>query len=413
MADWKVTVPINLPLNTILAIHHGEGIEAALSEVADLGLEGHAVVHDVSRAIIDAVNGSAYRITSNNKSTTLPATYSHPTSRTAKEYEANDSLSTPKGSICSHQTHATEDGIDNDGWSSPLYIYIVIRSTINKDQRFHVPPDTTLASLLDFYKDRPTVSGHFSELRSKDWSVNTVGLNMSDTIKQAGLKSGAVLVAAEYSGEPVAVTFKDAMLHTQLAETKDLTSVESLLLSYAEDAGHDHESLAFVVNGERELQKADYNLSLRDCDIKDGDLITVRPREKKLQYINIFVKDALGNRRSLTVREDAQTATLRSQYEAMTGSEPGKLRFSFEGFSLKDGQLLETEGIGEGSCVQVHRDLPVPEPGFPAPSCPPTSPSLFAPSRVLSNSYVPKASYSGWDYTPCPRSRRWSEWGWN
>ncbi|KAI6881819.1 hypothetical protein KC363_g6417 [Hortaea werneckii] len=344
MADWNVTVPINLPLHTITAIQNGEGIEAALSELAAPGLEGHTVVHDVARAIIDTVNRSAYRIISNSKSTIPPATYSHPTSKIAKVYDEYDSLSTPKGSFRSPHTHPTEDRVEIGGWSSPLQFLIVIRSTINKDQRFHVPPDTTVASLFDFYNHRPTVSGHFIGLRPKDWSVDTGCLNMSDTIEQAGLKGGAVLVAVEYFGEPMAVTFKDAMLYTRLVEATDLTLVGSLLLSYAEDAGHDHESLTFVVSGERELQKADYQLSLRDCDIKEGDLISVRPREQKLQYINIFVKDALGSRQSLTVREDAQTATLRSQYEAMTGFEPGKLRFSFEGISLMDGQLLDMVG---------------------------------------------------------------------
>lgn len=184
MADWKMTVPINLPLDTIMAIHNGEGIEAALSELADSGLEGHAVVRDVARAIIDTVKGSAYRITSNDKSTTPPATYSYPTSRTAKGYEAYNSLSAPKGSICSQQTHATEDGVENGGWFSPLHIHIIIRSTVNKDEHFYVTPDTTIASLFDSYVARTTVSGSFSGLELEVWGKRNVYLEESATIKQ-------------------------------------------------------------------------------------------------------------------------------------------------------------------------------------------------------------------------------------
>lgn len=184
MADWKVTIPINLPLDTIMAIHNGEGIETALSELADSGLDGHAVVRDVARAIIDTVNGSAYRITSNDKSTTPPATYSHPSSRTAKGHEAYDFLSTPKGSFRSQQTLGQEDSVKKGRWSSPLYIHIIIRSTINKDEHFYVMPDTTVASLFDSYVARPTVSGKFSGLELEVWGKRNVYLEESATIKQ-------------------------------------------------------------------------------------------------------------------------------------------------------------------------------------------------------------------------------------
>lgn len=184
MADWKVTVPINLPLTTITAIQDGEGIEAALSELAISGLEGHTVVRDVARTIIDAVNDSAYRITSNSKTTMPPATYTHPTSRTAKGYEAYDSLSTPRGSLCSQRTLGQEDSVKKGGWSPPLYIHIVIRSTINKDEHFHVTPDTTIASLFDSFVARTTVSGRFSGLELEVWGERNVYLEESATIKQ-------------------------------------------------------------------------------------------------------------------------------------------------------------------------------------------------------------------------------------
>ncbi|KAI6909664.1 hypothetical protein KC318_g3430 [Hortaea werneckii] len=386
MADWKVTVPINLPLDTIMAIHNGGGIEDALSELGNSTGEGRAVVQDVARAVIDTVNGSAYRITSNNKSTTPLATYSHSTSKTAKGYEAYDSLSMSKGSVCSERIPSQEGIIEKGGWFSPLYIHIVIRSTVNKDEHFYVTPDTTIASLFDSYVARSTVSGNFSWLKHEVWGKSNESLNESATIKQVGLKNDAVLVAVETPGKPVTVTFKDAMLRTHIIESEDNTMVKALLLSYTDDTGHDLETLIFVVNGEWELGQADYASTLRDCGIKSGDLITVRPREEEPQYINIIVQDPLGHQHGLTVRGDAQTSTLRSQYDALTGYKPGKLLFSFKGSSLTDGHQLHTVGIREGSCVQVRRDLPVPEQEFAAPSCPPTSPNLFAPSRVLSNS---------------------------
>lgn len=157
----------------------------------------------------------------------------------------------------------------------------------------------------------------------------------------------------------------------------------------------------------------------------NGDLITVRPWEQEPRWINILVEDCLGRQKQLAIREDARTSTLRSQYDALTGYEAGYLNFSFKGISLMNEQQLHTvctshllwatrlnriqSGIREGSCVEVHREGSE----FAAPSCPPTSPSLFASSRVLSNSYVPAAGYSGWDYTPCRRSRRWNESGWD
>ncbi|KAI7218675.1 hypothetical protein KC333_g3450 [Hortaea werneckii] len=345
MADWKVTVPINLPLNTITAIQDGEGIEAALSELADSGLEGHAVVRDVARAIIDTVNGSAYRITSDNKSTTLPATYSHPTSRTPKGYKAYDSLSTPKGSFRSQQTLVQEDSVKKGGWSSPLYFHIIIRSTINKDEHFYVMPDTTVASLFDSYVARTTVSGRFSGLELEVWGKRNVYLEESATIKQLSLENDDILIALESPGEPVTVTFKDDMLRTQVAESNDLALVEDLLCSYADGKGPDFENLIFGVNGERELGQADYSSTLRDCGIKNGDLITVRPREEEPRYINIFVKDVAGEQRRLTIREDARTSTLRTQYKALTGFNPEAIHFYFGGLNLKDGQQLRTRGF--------------------------------------------------------------------
>lgn len=184
MADWKVTVPINLPLDTIMAIHNDESIEAALSDFADSGLKGHAVVHDVVRAIIDTVNGSAYRITCDSKSKMPPATYSHPTSRTAKEHEAYDSLSTPKGSFRSQQTLGQDDSVKKGGWSSPLHIHIVIRSTVNKDEHFYVTPDITIASLSNSYVARTTVSGKCYRLKHEVWGMTTEFLDMNATIKQ-------------------------------------------------------------------------------------------------------------------------------------------------------------------------------------------------------------------------------------
>ncbi|KAI7152493.1 hypothetical protein KC349_g8953 [Hortaea werneckii] len=351
MADWKVTVPINLPLNTIMAVHNGEGIGAALSELADSGLEGHAVVHDVARAIIDTVNGSAYRITSNSKSTTPPATYSHPTPRAAKEYEAYDSLSMSKGSVCSERPPSQEGIIEKGGWSSPLYIHIIIRSTINKDEHFYVMPDTTVASLFDSYMARTTVSGSFSGLELQVWGKENVYLEESATIKQLSLENDDILVALESPGEPVTVTFKDAMLRTHIIESEDNTMVKALLLSYADDTSHDFENLIFMVDGESELKEADYALTLYGCGIKNGDLITVRPREEKPKYINIFVRDVFASRLSLTIREDAQTSTLRSQYQGLTGFNTETTQFSFGGLSLMDEQQLRTVGIREGSTI--------------------------------------------------------------
>lgn len=81
------------------------------------------------------------------------------------------------------------------------------------------------------------------------------------------------------------------------------------------------------------------------CGIKNGDLITVRPQEEEPQYINIIVQDLSGHEQRLTVREDAQTSTLRSQYNALTGYKSGELQFSFRELSLKDGQQLRTVRI--------------------------------------------------------------------
>ncbi|KAI7358307.1 hypothetical protein KC354_g9733 [Hortaea werneckii] len=317
MADWKVTVPINLPLDTIMAIHNGEGIEAALSELADSGLEGHAVVRDVARAIIDTVKGSAYRITSDSKTTMPPATYSHPNSRTTKGHKACDSLSTPKGPFRSQQILGQEDSVKKGGRSSPLYIHIVIRSTINKDEHFYVMPDTTVASLFDSYVARTTVSGSFSGLELEVWGKENVYLEESATIKQLSLENDDILVALEFPGEPVTVTFKDAMLRTQIAEPNDLALVEDLLCSYADDKGPDFENLVFGVNGERELGQADYSSTLRDCGIKNGDLITVRPREEESRYINIFVRDVVAAAHSRDRRGFVRSGSLRS---ACTGT---------------------------------------------------------------------------------------------
>ncbi|KAI6856690.1 hypothetical protein KC338_g8340 [Hortaea werneckii] len=349
MADWKVTVPINLPLTTITAIQDGEGIEAALSELAISGLEGHTVVRDVARTIIDAVNDSAYRITSNNKTTMPPATYTHPTSRTAKGYEAYDSLSTPRGSLCSQRTLGQEDSVKKGGWSPPLYIHIVIRSTINKDEHFYVTPDTTIASLFDSFVARTTVSGRFSGLELEVWGERNVYIEESATIKQLSLENHDILVALESPVVPVTVTFKDAMLRTHIVESEEETMVKTLLLSYADGTGHDCESLIFVVNGERELTETDHTSTLRNCGIVNGDLITVRPWEQEPRWINILVEDCLGRQKQLAIREDARTSTLRSQYDALTGYEAGYLNFSFKGISLMNEQQLHTLGTQAGT----------------------------------------------------------------
>ncbi|KAI7086770.1 hypothetical protein KC356_g4743 [Hortaea werneckii] len=435
MADWKVTVPINLPLTTITAIQNGEGIEAALAELSDSELEGHAVVHNVARAIIDTVNASTNRITSNSETTMPPATYTHSTSKTAKEYEANDSLSMSKSSVCSERILSQEGIIEEDGWCPPRKINILIRNTINKKcYCFQIGHDATVGSLFDLFMDSESISGSFSGLRVGNSNVDKECLDLSDTIEKAGLKNCDMLTAVEYPEDRVVVTFKDAMLRTQIAESNVLALIETLLFSYVEDTDYDIESLIFVLNGEWELREADYAMTLRDCGIKSGDLIAVRPRGEEPKHINIIVQNPLGHQYGLKIREDAETATLRSQYEIQIGPARPGLRFRFQGHCLKDGIQLRRLGIGEGSSVQVNlalpvpksesaaligqgshvqvnRALPVPEPAFAAPSCPPTSPSLFAPSKVLSNSYVPAASSSGWDYTPCRRSRQWT--GWN
>ncbi|KAI7278233.1 hypothetical protein KC345_g6096 [Hortaea werneckii] len=413
MADWKVTVPINLPLNTITAIQNGEGIEAALSELAISGLEGHAVVHNVARAIIDTVNGSAYRITSNSETTMPPATYAHSTSMPAEGYEAYDSLSMPKSSVCSERVPSQEGSIiEEGGWCPPGKINIFIRSN-TIDHEFRVGPNVTIGSIFDLYIGQQTVTGDFSGLRSGDWGWDAGCFDMSATVKEAGLKDGDVLFPVENTRNRVVVTFKDAMLRTQIVDTNDLALVETLLLSYADDTGHDFGSLIFVVNGGWELMEPDHTLTLRDCGIKNGDMITVRPREEEPRNINIVVQNEWSQQQNLTIREDAQISTLRSQYETLTGSTPGEDRFYFHGQVLIDEQQLHAVGVREGSCIDTHRTLPplpLPKPGFAASSCSPTSPNLFAPSRLLSKSYVPKASYSGWDYTPCPRSTKWTEW---
>lgn len=187
MADWKVTVPINLPLNTITAIQNGGGIEAALSELAASGLEGHVVVHDVARAIIDTVNGSEYRITSNSETTTPPATYAHSTSRTAKGYEAFDSLSMSKDSICSERIPSQEGIIEEDGWCPAGKINILISNTINKQLYcFPIGHDATVGSLFDLFMDAESVSGSFSGLRVGS-NVDKECLDLSDTIKQVSM----------------------------------------------------------------------------------------------------------------------------------------------------------------------------------------------------------------------------------
>lgn len=84
------------------------------------------------------------------------------------------------------------------------------------------------------------------------------------TILQAGLKNDAILVAVGHLGKPVTVTFKDAMLCTHIVESDDETMIKTLLLSYADDTGHDLENLVFVVNGKRELRETDYGLTLFD-----------------------------------------------------------------------------------------------------------------------------------------------------
>ncbi|KAI7495871.1 hypothetical protein KC367_g7107 [Hortaea werneckii] len=277
MADWKVTVPISLPLNTIMAIHNGEGIEAALSELAASGLEGHNVVQDVARAVIDTVNGSAYRITSNGKTTMPPATFSSSPSTTDRECEAYDPLSTPKGSIISQQTPRQEDVVGYGEPCPPKKINISIRSTFNKDQHFRVGLYATIESLFNLYIDQQTVSGNFSGLRFGDLSWNAGCFDMDTLIKE------------------------------------DSTSVKDFLFSYADDTGLDFKKLIFVVNGGWELGQADYTSTLRDCGIKKGDMITVRPQEEKPKYINIFVQDSSGRCQILTTREDAQISTLRSQ----------------------------------------------------------------------------------------------------
>ncbi|KAI7636505.1 hypothetical protein KC343_g1253 [Hortaea werneckii] len=428
MADWNLTVPINLPLNTITAIQNGEGIEAVLSELSDSELEGHAIVRDVARAVIDTVNGSAYRITSNSETTMPPATYTHSTSRPARGYEAYDSLSMSKASVCSERIPSQEGIIEEDGWMPPGKINILISNTINKKLYcFPIGHDATVGSLFDLFMDAESVSGSPSGLRVGS-NVDKECLDLSDTIKQAGLRHCDVLTAVEYPEDRVVVTFKDAMLRTQTAESNVLALVETLLSSYVDETDYDIESLIFVLNGEWEFREADYALTLRDCGIKNGDLIAVRPRGEEPKYINIIVQDPLGHQYGLKIREDAQTSTLRSQYEIQIGPAPPGLRFRFEGLSLKDGLELRRIGIGEGSsvqvnlafpvpepesatligkgsCVQVNRALPVPEPGFAAPSFPPTSPDPFAPNRLLSRSYVPTASYSGWGYTPCPAGK--------
>ncbi|KAI7374669.1 hypothetical protein KC336_g20156, partial [Hortaea werneckii] len=436
MADWNVTVPINLPLNTIMAINNGEGIEAALSELAASGLEGHAVVQDVARAVIDTVNGSVYRITSNGKATVPPATYSPSPTTTDRECEAYDHLSTLKGSILSQQTPRQQNFVEYGEPCPPKKINIFIRSTSNNDQHFRVGLYATIESLFNLYIDQKTVSGNFSGLRFGDWSWIAGCSDIQTIIKEAGLKNGDVLFAIEGPTDPVIVTFKDAMLRTHIFESQHSEVMKTLLLSYADDAGLDFESLIFAVNGEWELREADYAMTLRDCGVKNGDLIAVRPRGEEPKHINIVVQDPLGHQYGLKIREDAETATLRSQYEIQIGPARPGLRFRFQGHCLKDGVQLRRLGIGEGSSVQVNlalpvrkpesaaligqgsyvqvnRALPVPEPAFAAPSCPPTSPSLFASSRVLSNSYVPAASSFGWDYTPCRRSRRGNESGWD
>ncbi|KAI6813871.1 hypothetical protein KC332_g6536 [Hortaea werneckii] len=349
MADWKVTVPINLSLTTITAIQKGGGIEAALSELAISGLEGHTVVRDVARAVIDTVNGSAYRITSNSETTMPPATYSHSTSRTAKGYEAYDALSTPKDSIRSQRTLGQEDSVKKGGWSSPLYIHIAIRSTINKDEHFYVTPDTTIASLFDSYVARKTVSGSFSGLELEVRGKENVYLEESATIKQLSLENDDILIALESPVVPVTVTFKEAMLRTHIVESEEETMVKNLLLSFADDTGHDCESLIFVVNGERELTETDHTSTLRNCGIVNGDFITVRPWEPEPRWINILVEDRLGRQKELAIREDARTSTLRSQYDALTGYRPGYLNFSFKGISLMNEQQLHTLGTQAGT----------------------------------------------------------------
>ncbi|KAI6989274.1 hypothetical protein KC329_g5145 [Hortaea werneckii] len=342
MAGWKVTVPISLPLNTIMAIHNGEGIEAALSKLAASGLEGHTVVQDVARAVIDTVNGSAYRITSNGKTTMPPATFSSSPSTTDRECGAYDPLSTPKGSIISQQTPRQEDVVGYGEPCPPKKINISIRSTFNKDQHFRVGLYATIESLFNLYIDQQTVSGNFSGLRFGDLSWNAGCFDMDTLIKEAGLKNGDVLFAIEGPRDRVIVTFKDAMLRTHIVESEDSTSVKDFLFSYADDTGLDFKKLIFVVNGEWELGQADYTSTLRDCGIKNGDMITVRPQEEKPKYINIFVQDSSGRCQILTTREDAQISTLRSQYEVLTGSSSGENCFSFRGKYLKHEEQLHT-----------------------------------------------------------------------
>lgn len=91
-------------------------------------------------------------------------------------------------------------------------------------------------------------------------------LEMADCLLswQLSLENDDILVALESPGEPVTVTFKDAMLRTQIAESSDLALVEDLLCAYADDKGPDFENLIFGVNGERELGQADYSSTLRD-----------------------------------------------------------------------------------------------------------------------------------------------------
>ncbi|TKA62577.1 hypothetical protein B0A55_09061, partial [Friedmanniomyces simplex] len=192
-----------------------------------------------------------------------------------------------------------------------------------------------------------------------------VYLSAARTLRSLGITDGIIILAEP---KKITITVRDLMMRDEVFTFRITTRFEKLGQEYADCVANAANELTFVISNHYygtydvdQSEKEAWGDNLHNLGIRDGDVVTVKPKFDPSYDISFTIRDAMNKESSFTIKSTTTVNDLAYQYGRKTETNMCTLQFELEGFVFGSyfggygygGDTIEQVGIYDGAIVTV------------------------------------------------------------
>ncbi|TKA59199.1 hypothetical protein B0A55_11627 [Friedmanniomyces simplex] len=365
---------VSLPLETVAAIQRGDGLEKALQDLSLTQDVPTRVVHDIARGVVSQVNALPFVLAPKGFNVPVPAPI-----HTTQAYNSGCATPTPSPRLAATFGGKHTAPRPSSSQSDPFF---PVRFTIHghlmmQEQSMAAKPEDTFESIAERYasilgipqsditftfEDGTKIRLHDEPSQSRV-GVRLSGTQTARTLRTLGITDGTVIMA-----EPkmINITVRDLMMKEEKFTFYTTDCFGQLGEVYADLIRIAANKLIFTVSSRYwgtfdvdQSEKEAWGDYLHNLGIRDGDVITVKPKVDPSYDISFTIRDAMNKESSFTLKSTATVDDLGDEYELRAWMRASTLQFELEGFvfgSYPAGHgedTIEQIGIYDGALVTV------------------------------------------------------------